>query len=559
MKLKKSLLIVLGVLIVLSPTIALAGCYFYTHSVQSEVVSAIIRGYDGEDKECREGEPLFEIFKGMFGSGGENLPTALKALPEEALSYTKYTVLYTDSFDVEASYTYYLSDDSSKCYYTDAENRAYKIAKAGAEAFLNSDYSEKVYTLATPPEVSINGRMLTPYTLDWNYKTVGGVFKKASCCYEDRNESSLLESFLVAFAPEFSLEPDEIHVEVKNKSNGDSIYSGAYKGLSALPVDGSLNVSVDMTAVWKNTGSQAYTGSAKYFFEGRMFGNAVFRLSSLTAKCGEVVILSAHNVIDPSEISIVTEPQLSVNPVFYKVDGGWQALIPLPVDAVDKNTSFSFTVSSASATDILLLNVSPLERKTFTYYTSTSKNFYNETVLGALKANMAPIALEKSSFSFTGGKFVVPTAGNYLSDTSNYPFGTTVRLSGVDGSFTALDHMYCAIQGAKDADGKPGEGKTTTVLAAFDGKVVYVGHQTYTGRLVVIDHGSGLKTWYSNLSSDISVKVGDSVTAGQMIAHAADGGLNSDSNFNFHVGATVNGVPVDIQPLISKGLIASKE
>ena len=48
----------------------------------------------------------------------------------------------------------------------------------------------------------------------------------------------------------------------------------------------------------------------------------------------------------------------------------------------------------------------------------------------------------------------------------------------------------------------------------------------------------------------------DSVTAGQFLSHAADGGLNSSFNFNFHVGASVYGVPVELQKLIENGLIA---
>ena len=46
------------------------------------------------------------------------------------------------------------------------------------------------------------------------------------------------------------------------------------------------------------------------------------------------------------------------------------------------------------------------------------------------------------------------------------------------------------------------------------------------------------------------------MTAGQFLSHAADGGLNSSFNFNFHVGASVYGVPVELQKLIENGLIA---
>ncbi len=554
MKTKRLLLIILGVLIVLSPTIALAGCYFYSGSVQSEVMSATIVDNLGNTVDCKEGDPLFDIFKAMFGKNGKNRPDSLTALPEEALSFVRYAVTYLDSFNVESSYMYYFSADAGKCYYTDGENHPYRISKASAEAFLNSDFSESVYSTAFPPTVKIGKISLAPYTVDWSYKTVGGVLKKSSASYSDRNETTVLESFLSGLALDFSVEPDEITLRITDKKSGDSVYSGSYAGLTALTFDGSRDVSVDMTAVWNNLENRGYNGVMKYFFEGRMFGRSAFKLSASSAKCGDVVILNAYNIIDPSEITVVTDPQLSFTPQFYKVGDFWQALVPIAVDAVESNTTVSFTVSSSSATDILLLNVAPLPKKEYNYSSKTMKDYYTESVLKSLRENMASVALEASSFSFNGGKFVIPTEGNYYSETSNYDFGTKVNLHDVGESFIALDHMYCANMGAV-TDGKVGEGKSTSVLAAFDGKVVYVGSQTYTGRLVVIDHGSGLKTWYSNLSSDIAVKVGDTVTAGQFISHAADGGLNADNNFNFHVGVTVNGVPVDIQPLIDRGLI----
>ena len=166
---------------------------------------------------------------------------------------------------------------------------------------------------------------------------------------------------------------------------------------------------------------------------------------------------------------------------------------------------------------------------------------------------MMKVLTADSAFSFAGGKFVLPAAKNYVSDTSNYSFGMRVRIVELNKTYIAYDNMYCATTGGQ---GMNVEGKITEVHAAFDGKVVFVGEHIYTGRMVIVDHGSGLMTWYTNLSSDIAVSVGDSVTAGQFLSHAADGGLNSSFNFNFHVGASVYGVPVELQKLIENGLIA---
>ncbi len=560
---KKVLIVILSVLLVLSPTIGFITAYFYFKSadpqvVSTDLVSAIVKDEQGKEKVYKSEDAFFGIFAGMFGDGEQNMPQALVALPAEALNYVKYSVRFVDNFGVESSYTYYLSSDAKKCYYTDSENRAFNVAKGAAEAFLNSDFSESVYDLAEPPVVTIGETELKPYTLDWKYKTVDGTLKNASCSYSDRNENATIENFLVSFMLDSSLQPDEIALKIQDAATKEQLYSGSYAGLKNFSLEGSRSVTVDMTLVWKSNVDKDYAGTAKYYFTGKLYGIPAFSISKNQATCGDVVILSAYNVMSADDLNVHIEPSLNYTPVFYKVGDGWQALLPLAVDAVSEgSTTYSVTMSSASATDVFLLNVNALASKKYDYNEANMGDYYNDTVLNAMRENLRPIAFAPSSFSFVSGKFVVPAKDNYYSDTSNYSFGTLVNLVPLKKSFTALDTMYCAYSSYKD--GKYVEGTKTKVLAAFDGTVVYVGAQTYTGRLVVIDHGSGLKSWYTNLSSDIQVKEGDQVTAGQVISSAADGGLNSSLNFNFHVGVTVNGVAVNIQTLIDEGLIAQRD
>ena len=310
MKAKKVLLIVLAVLLVLSPSIALAGCYLHSRNVQSEIVIATIKDAPGIAGQYKKGEELFELFKNTLGTK-DDTPTALTALPEKALSFARFEILYTDTFNAESSYTYYISEDENDCYFTDGENRPFRIAQSRAAAFLDSDYSEKIYAASVPPVLTVGGKTLTPYTLDWSYKTIGGKLKQASVSYTDRNEKNEVESFLLNFSPDFSEKPDTVEVEVKEKENGEVLYSGAYDGLQALMIEGSKDVSVDLTAVWNNGADKKGTGTAKYFFEGKLYGNAAFKISGTTAHCGDVLILSAFNVIDTSEITVTTDPAIS--------------------------------------------------------------------------------------------------------------------------------------------------------------------------------------------------------------------------------------------------------
>lgn len=57
----------------------------------------------------------------------------------------------------------------------------------------------------------------------------------------------------------------------------------------------------------------------------------------------------------------------------------------------------------------------------------------------------------------------------------------------------------------------------TTVRAAAEGKVEEVSSNTTDGTYVVIAHANGLKTKYANLSEDVKVAAGDTVSAGTEI------------------------------------------
>lgn len=79
----------------------------------------------------------------------------------------------------------------------------------------------------------------------------------------------------------------------------------------------------------------------------------------------------------------------------------------------------------------------------------------------------------------------------------------------------------------------------STILSAGSGTVVSAGFQQGYGRLIVIDHGNGIKTRYAHLSRHF-VKAGDFVFAHQMIGAVGMTGHTSGPHLHFEVLA--NGV-----------------
>jgi murein DD-endopeptidase MepM/ murein hydrolase activator NlpD len=93
----------------------------------------------------------------------------------------------------------------------------------------------------------------------------------------------------------------------------------------------------------------------------------------------------------------------------------------------------------------------------------------------------------------------------------------------------------------------------TPVHAAADG-IVY--HAEYFGRgygkLVIIDHGNGMRTWYAHLSR-LNVVPGQEIRRGEILG--ASGATGRATSPHLHFEVRVGGSPVNPHPYLSRSLM----
>lgn len=118
---------------------------------------------------------------------------------------------------------------------------------------------------------------------------------------------------------------------------------------------------------------------------------------------------------------------------------------------------------------------------------------------------------------YSTGEMVFPTSGSISSSFGYRPASATNGIG-------STDHKGIDIKAPSGSD----------VLAADGGKVVFDGYNNARGAYIRISHGNGRTTLYQHLQ-DYSVKKGDVVKQGQVIAHVGSTGNSTGPHLHFEV------------------------
>lgn len=246
---------------------------------------------------------------------------------------------------------------------------------------------------------------------------------------------------------------------------------------------------------------------------------------------GEVLPLSVRYT---DAESVTAETGLSFQPVFYRSENGWEALLPIhwntkpgdyPLTVRAGSDQFQLTVSVADrAFEIQNLTVDE---------TTTSQTVENDGANAEWNRLIEPLKDISDDQQYWSGKFIQPVEGEI---TTQYGM---IRY--VNGSETSTRHS--GVDLAAD--------RGTPVQAAGSGRVLFAGYLQLTGNTVLIEHGYGLKSWYYHMDS-LNVSSGEMAEGGQIIGEVGSTGFSTGPHLHFAM--SVNRVFVNPWTALEQGI-----
>ncbi len=446
----------------------------------------------------------------------------IPALPDSLLGQKCYHVTISNNVQDE-EYDFYFSTDPATNYFRSADGTTYKIAEDDAKAFITSQYAESLYTEAAMPVLTLSGSYdVTPDEAAWLYINYNGE-------YVDAETAGLVYNGLESYELDgglnlaFDVAPDYCKVIVTD-ADSNILYDGSLADLGTnFRADTTRQVTVDVHAKWYEDPTRTYSGEIRYLFNSLVTAPAEFWLGMDSVDAGKFVAITAENVTRPEKITFTSSMLGNPSPVFYPA-GENLAVGLLPVTADIPSGTYTLTLAYGGISEDLVLNVVNEGRKTsyVDLAQSVIDTYMTDAAVSAFNTKAEELMAVGSDQRYFSGSFLEGITG-----TLRRGFGRDIYLNAAsEPSYTTNGVDYAAAAG-------------TDVAACNAGVVVFAGNLDYTGYMVVIEHGWGLKTWYYNLGT-VDCAVGDTVERGAKIGTAGQTGFacQTGAHICMSVGST---------------------
>lgn len=533
--------VILVILLLIPTAIAVIS---YTRAENAPLTDAVIdtisiSDLDGKTFNLTKDGPSEEA-KEMFDSfldANKRATKVVGGLPEPLIG-TKFFAVSFYGLEKTLNCQYYFKEDTNVAYYLNNDAETFLLPEDFVSKFQNSSYAISLYDRAVPPTMTLGGKFdVAPASMNWKYKLADGTYSTNTKPVpgETASDSYFIDGGLDVG---FSRQPDTVNVKVFKGS--ELVYDGEYSEIGELQFEEKTAVSIELAASWFEDAERDCCGDAAYKFSAEIAAPAEFLLSKNEIDPGDFVVLTVKNVSDVSRLSCTAEPDIGYTPVFFQEGDVARTLVPFSYEL--EAGDYSLTASYGATSDQFTVKVKEKKFKTAPSVGITAETEHEkrtEQTIAAFEDEVRGVATSGDSNIYFRDK------GAFYDYTNiGYPIQAGI---GVNKQISATGTTYR--HNGVDFRVDPGK----DVAAVMDGRVVYVGETTLSGKLVIVEHGLGLKSWYAHLDS-YSVSVGDSVTTGTVIAKTGKTGFTNGSTL--HLGLTVFDVPVSIYPLWEKeGLV----
>lgn len=523
---KKTITYIIIIALLVLPSIVGIKSYFDAQNAPASVKNALSLKIDDINGNSyvidRENKPevLAETVDFCLKLGSK--ATKIIALPDSVTGQKCFKVTISTAIKDEV-YQYYMSTSPELCYMVDPKGTAYHLAEADAVKFLDSPFAESLYPGAKRPTITISNEFTpAPESAVWKYKTHSENIVTADTDNILAKEDQYFD-INGSLAVSFDVVPDHCQVKIID-SEGIILHDDSADSLANLLIDEETKVNVEITAKWYEESGRDYNGEYTYRFGATLRAPASFYIMKTELEKGKFTTLSAKRVTDISKITYSCEPDLGVTPVFYAEGEYAHALLPIPYDA--EAGLYTIKLSYGNTVQEINLNVTDAVRKdsTITISDAVLSQCYTEVTLAEFDTLVDTLTATTSEKRLFDGHFLSHPGDLNI----KCGFGRNVLINGdATNSYLNTGVDYRLFEGSD-------------VLAPNAGVVAYVGNTAYTGNIVVIDHGMGLKTWHWGMSS-VSVEKDATVARETPIGKSGTSGF-CDSTAGFHTAMTIGDV-----------------
>lgn len=500
------------------------------NEVSKGAVKSLTVSYDGITSTFSD-EDSFSTYSAI-SNGAVEIDDEFRDLEAEI----PYEITFTEADGSVVSYKLYMLEDAADCIFKTNDGKYFMMDSTVAEKLLKRDEFSGVNVASLLPVATYSRGTstftLTPDNYTWTYKNIEGVTENISANKKAENKRIKYDTTTVGTLS-FDKEPDEVKVVLS--SNGQTVFDDTFDKLSvALNYTSDTYLDMTVTAKWYEIDGAEYHGTLVYNLDFLYDIAPTYTVVDQRAlPRGDFTVLRLTDFNDGEVLNVSSDIGIpeTVRVFGKETDSKKFAFVPFPMTMENGKHTLTYTTEDGHSTQVEITAKDPRTKPA------------NQTVIVADQGLQSAFTSEAFSEWETRVSEIIACSDNeiYWTDKFVYPTGSSKLVSGGAGygSVRDIKSLYTRTYTSHSMALAASAG--APVKASNNGKVVFADNLTLTGLTVIIDHGSGVFSFYENLS-EIGVTVGQTVEKGAEIAKAGSTGFacNEAGNNLSMTGFAVN-------------------